>query len=462
MGQTLAEQEHADLQRLQQVLAAMAAAELRVVAVGATAFSLLQNCPLPPGECAALVGWGPGEGDARETVARVGGPLAIALRWAADEGADETHTAIEICRPEIEAAPIRAWTRLLEATGTVHDPRDVTPEIDSGRLTLPFTPRTWLRTSADRVLQVATWAAWTGLVPGADIVRPAQREANHVLGLDRALWALRFGQLLVGWRASEGLRFLHQVRALQLMLPEVCAMVDFHKSCPVHHKDIWDHTLQVVDKCPGNLAVRWAALMHDTGKVWTRSVTHQGRVHFFRHEEMGASLMEGVAGRFHLDPALRDRVVYIIANHARANVYSTEWTDSAVRRLVRDMGANLDDVISFSQSDYTTKRAWRIREVRTLASELRQRIARVVEEDARVPPLPKGFGLLLMQHTGRSGGPWLGRIQRWLEDQVEQGLLEPGLDAERYLQWVQAHGPELLSAIDPPSTRSKRTLPTPS
>lgn len=185
--------------------------------------------------------------------------------------------------------------------------------------------------------------------------------------------------------------------------------------------------------------------MHDSGKVWTRSVNKQGKVHFFRHEELGASLMEGVAGRFHLDPALRDRVVYVIGNHARANVYAADWTDSAVRRLIRDMGDHLEDVLAFSRSDFTTKRQWRIAEVRGLAEELHKRIREVAAEDAKVPPLPKGLGHVIMQATGLAPGPWLGEVQRWLEAEVAAERVAPLLDAERYLEYVQERAAHLLS-----------------
>ena len=319
----------------------------------------------------------------------------------------------------------------------------ITIDDDRGRLTSDAIGD--LQQHPERLLEVAVLAAGLQRKPSREITRAAQFALDAIMDLPRATWREQFHALLLAERPSFGLRFLHAARILPLMLPEVCAMVDFHKSCAVHHKDIWDHTLQVVDKCPHNLAVRWVALMHDTGKVWTRSVNSGRKVHFFRHEEMGATLMRGVARRFELPAALAERVIYVIANHARANVYAADWTDSAVRRLIRDMGEHLDDVIAFSQSDYTTKQPARIREVQRLARQLNERLARVKEEDARVPPLPKGFGTHVMQQTGRRGGPWLGKIQRWLEAQVEAGTLEAGLSAERYLQHVQDVAPELLN-----------------
>lgn len=302
-----------------------------------------------------------------------------------------------------------------------------------------------LRGNAGRILEIAAFAAATGQRPSAETQRAMARESGHVLALPRSIWLRWMDRILCSPRASVGLQLLQDTRVLPLLVPEVVAMIDFHRSCPVHHKDIWDHTLQVVDKCPPLPTVRWSALMHDVGKVWTRTVSGRGKVHFFRHEELGAILMEGVAARFEMPAERRDAICYVIGNHARANVYSTEWTDSAVRRLIRDMGDHLDAVLAFSRSDFTTKRAWRVREVRELGEELIRRMDDIRAADARVPPLPKGFGNLVLERTGKQPGRWLGDIQRRLEAEVDAGNLAAGLDAESYLAWVEARAPELLA-----------------
>jgi poly(A) polymerase len=411
---------------------------------GPAALALLRGTPLPARGPLTVVARVPGQTSLPDP------PDRLSVQRLVHEG-----PFAEGLQASLAAEPVRAFAVAIDTEGRAHDPLGGLADAEEGRLRLQGDARAFLRGDASRVLDLAVWAARSGLKPTPDAVRTAWRDAGNVLQLDRAVWCERFGEVLLGDKAGTGLQFLHDAGVLQLMVPEVVAMVDFHKSCPVHHKDIWDHTLQVVEKCPQVLTVRWAALMHDTGKVWTRTVNKQGKVHFFRHEEMGASLMEGVAGRFHLDPELRDRVVYIIANHARANVYATNWTDSAVRRLIRDMGEHLADVLAFSQSDFTTKRAWRIAEVRSLAEELNTRIPRIAAEDAKIPPLPKGLGHVIMQATGLQPGPWLGEVQHWLEAEVEAGAIEARLEAEAYLAHVRDKRPELL-AIDPGKVRERR------
>ncbi|MCO4759922.1 MAG: hypothetical protein KC502_00330 [Myxococcales bacterium] len=424
-----------DSQRLSQLLSQLAEAGCEPATTGPVALSMASDIPLPGALRTPI--WIRGDQVPADAVAS-STEMGLTLQ--------SSDNPVATARLAADTHVVRAWTLIGTAEGVTETLPGVQDEVAKGKLNLRHDARRSLWGDATRLLDLGVWAAKTGLVPTSELTRQARRDSGHVLGLDRQVWCERFGTLLVAWRASVGLQFLNDARILPLMVPEVCAMVDFHKSCRVHHKDIWDHTLQVVDKCPPTLTVRWTALMHDTGKVWTRSVTGKGKVHFFRHEELGGSLMEGVAGRFHMDEALRDRIVYVISNHARANVYATDWTDSAVRRLIRDMGEHLDDVIAFSRSDYTTKRAWRIKEVRSLGVELVKRITEVREADARVPPLPKGFGNVVMARTGRPGGPWLGQMQRWLEAEVDAGRVDAGLDAEVYLAYVLAQGPELLES----------------
>lgn len=355
----------------------------------------------------------------------------------------------------LRAQPVRALAVAVDAQGRAIDPLGGLADAAEHKLRLAGEARSWWTGRFEFILELAALAAWTGLRPGSDLAKQARRDNIALLGLDRRHWRDQLNAVLVAPHAGIGLRFLQEAGVLPLLVPEASAMVDFHTSCPVHHKDIWDHTLQVIEKCPPHVVVRWSALMHDTGKVLTRSVS-KGKVHFFGHETLGALLMEGVAARLQLDPAVAARVVYVIGHHARANAYLADWTDSAVRRLVKDMGDHLPDVLAFSRADYTTKRAGRIAEVQALSAELAERIPQMIAEAQRVPPLPKGLGTLILQETGLPPGPWLGRVQAWLLEECDAGRLEPLQEGGYYLAAVRAQRPEWLQ-VDPALARRRLT-----
>jgi poly(A) polymerase len=174
--------------------------------------------------------------------------------------------------------------------------------------------------------------------------------------------------------------------------------------------------------------------MHDIGKIWTRTVNRERKVHFFRHEEFGAMLFLGVAGRLQFDDAFRDRVDYVIRNHSRVNLYDSSWTDNAIRRMIRECGDHMDELVMFSSADFTTKRESKARELRRQLAELHDRMEKIAREDARKPPLPKGIGNAIMEEFSVPPGRELGALRTWLESEIEEGNLAAQADPAIYLK----------------------------
>src|SRR5690242_3086852 len=166
------------------------------------------------------------------------------------------------------------------------------------------------------------------------------------------------------------------------------------------HKDVWKHTKQVVRQAVPRLEVRWASLFHDIGKVKTRSITPEGKVHFLGHAEVGARMFEKLDRRMPLfspEPALKATVRFLVLHHLRANQYEPSWTDSAVRRFARELGCHLDDLLCLARADITTKRPEKKRRGLAQIEELAARISQLAAEDAKVPPLPSGVGDAIMK-----------------------------------------------------------------
>jgi poly(A) polymerase len=189
------------------------------------------------------------------------------------------------------------------------------------------------------------------------------------------------------------------------------------------HKDVFTHTLQVLDRTPPRPALRWAALLHDIAKPATKQVEN-GKVTFHGHDHRGERMARRILSELHEPGELAARVGRLVGLHLRANAYAGAWTDSAVRRLVREVGDDLiEDLIALSRADVTTGRAERRAAIASSVAELEQRIRelRAQEDIARLSsPLD---GVDLMQLFERGPGPWIRPIKDHLTELVIEGEL---------------------------------------
>jgi poly(A) polymerase len=305
------------------------------------------------------------------------------------------------------------------------------------RIVRPVFPvETLFRESASWMLKVARYVARYGFEAAREVRQAADRDAAGILDVPREIWRKELEKVLCGAHPGKGLQFMADSRVLSFLLPEVSALVWFGEGGGGQHKDIWAHTKQVVANADPSPVVRWAALCHDIGKVWTKQVFRDEKVHFFRHEDMSALLWEAISARFEVPAADAARIHYIIQSHSRVNLYREEWTDSAVRRLMREVGEHLDDLIAFSRADLTSKRTERVEMVRSLLTELQIRVLEIRESDAQMSPLPKGIGNAIMQRFGIAPGPEVGRLRDMLMEAIEAGLLAPSCESEVYLEYL--------------------------
>jgi poly(A) polymerase len=297
-------------------------------------------------------------------------------------------------------------------------------------------------TSADRVFDALEAAALSA--EGHDVPRleAASIDDFHAaVKLDARAVRSRLDRVVMGQAPERGLDELLEVGALAAIFPEVHAMVGFGDG-EWRHKDVWKHTKQVVWQSVPRLELRWSALFHDIGKVKTRSISPDGKVHFLGHAEAGTRMfdkMDRRLGLFSPEPALKETVRFLVLHHLRANQYSPDWTDSAVRRFARELGEHLDDLLCLARADITTKRPEKKRRGLQQIEELQQRIGQLAAEDALVPPLPSGIGDAIMRAFGLPPSRKVGDIKCKLDDAVAAGEVAPHQPAEAYIEFLTAN-----------------------
>lgn len=219
---------------------------------------------------------------------------------------------------------------------------------------------------------------------------------------------------------SRGLRLLEASGALTAVFPPIADIITLSQEPGRRHKDVWEHTLAVVDGTPPVPSVRMAALLHDIGKAATlRYVKGKGAT-FHGHPTVGARLAENVLSAA---GARDEHVVWLVEHHLRPAEHSAAWTDSAVRRFVRECGHRTADLLALSRADLTTRNPAKRKRAVDNADALVERMEAVIAEDAIVPALRTGFGTWLQTRWGVQPGPLLGAVKRELERRIDAGAL---------------------------------------
>ena len=290
------------------------------------------------------------------------------------------------------------------------------------------------------VFEVACRLAETGESVPAEITAAAGAVAKDVASLSGQQIRQSLEKLLASEYADEGLQWLHDSGILREVLPELDATVDLSQEAGRRHKDVWEHTKQVVMQSSFQPIVRWAALLHDIGKVTTRVIIPDGKVTFHRHAEVGARMFDGISRRLGFARPERSRIRFLIFNHLRANAYEPEWTDAAVRRLDHEMGEALPELIDLSRADVTSARPGRRQEAARNIEALMHRVVAIRELDAQVPPLPPGVGNAIMEAFNIPPSRRVGELRKLCEDAIERGELQERQPSEYYVDFLRRQG----------------------
>lgn len=212
---------------------------------------------------------------------------------------------------------------------------------------------------------------------------------------------------------------------------------------PIHrHKDVLAHTIAVVEKTEPKLELRLAALLHDIGKPATRQFSDSGAT-FHHHEVVGARMARQRLRELRYPKQVVNDVGQLVFLHLRPHTFKMGWTDSAVRRYVRDAGHLLDDLNQLVRCDVTTRNPARATEIQNRIDDLEDRIAALREKEHLESLRPPIDGNDVMSYLGLSPGPEIGEIMDLLTEQrIEQGPYEPEEAYRLVRRWALERGRE--------------------
>lgn len=322
------------------------------------------------------------------------------------------------------------------------DPFGGAVDLLSKRLRTPLSPEVSFTDDPLRMLRAARFMSGLGLVPDPELIDAVRSLHTRLEIVSAERIRDEFDKLMQLDRPGDGLWFLVDSGLAGEFLPELPAMR--LEQDPIHrHKDVLAHTIAVVENVQRTAKpdfdfrlTRLAALFHDVGKPRTRGFRKGTGVTFHHHDVVGARMTRDrmTALRYSTDDV--QQVSLLVDLHLRFHTYKMGWTDSAVRRYVRDAGDLLNELNVLTRCDCTTRNERKARELSRRMDELEQRIVELNAAEELKSIRPQLDGRAVMEHLGVSPGPVIGKaMAHLLEIRLEEGVLDDAEILRRLDQW---------------------------
>ncbi|RNL75529.1 CCA tRNA nucleotidyltransferase [Nocardioides marmorisolisilvae] len=298
-----------------------------------------------------------------------------------------------------------------------------------------------------RMMRAARFAGQLGFTVAPEVKQAMTDMADRIRIVSAERVRDELVKLVCSPRPRAGLELLVETGLAEQVLPELPALAlerDEHH----RHKDVYEHTLTVLeqsialeDRLPEggpDFVARFAALMHDIGKPRTRRFADDGVVTFHHHDVVGAKLTKKRMQELRFSSEQTAEVSRLVELHLRFHGYGDgQWTDSAVRRYVRDAGPLLSRLHILTRADCTTRNQRKAERLRRTYDELEQRIARLSEQEELDAIRPDLDGNQIMEILGIPAGREVGAAYQFLlELRLDNGPMEYDAARAALLEWA--------------------------
>ena len=331
---------------------------------------------------------------------------------------------------------------------TFVDPFSGLRDLLDGVIRTPGKPEDSFSDDPLRMMRAARFTSQLGFEIEQATFDAMQAMASRIEIISAERIQAEFVKLMLGKNPRLGLETLVASGLAALVLPELPALkleVDEHH----HHKDVFEHTLTVVEQAidyekdyglEPDFILRFAALMHDVGKPATRKLEPGGGVSFYHHDLVGAKLAKKRMKELRFDNDSIKAVSLLIELHLRFFGYSDQaWTDSAIRRYVRDAGDQLVRLHALTRADVTTRNKRKADRLAHAYDDLEQRIAVIAEQEQLDAMRPDLSGEDIMRILDLKPSREVGDAYNYLlELRIEEGPLGPDEAEKRLLAWWSA------------------------
>lgn len=319
------------------------------------------------------------------------------------------------------------------------DPYGGLQDLENKVLRTPLDPEISFGDDPLRMLRLFRFQATLGFAADVQAIAAVQRMAGRLSIVSAERIRDEFSKLMLAEAPGAALAMIVATGLSTYFVPELDKLAMAQD--PEHrHKDVLAHTLAVVDRTRPDLVLRLAALFHDIGKPDTREFG-PGGVTFHHHEVVGARITRERLRALAYPKEIVDDVSRLVFLHLRPHTLKLGWTDSAVRRYVRDSGHLLDRLNALVRADVTTANQKKQRQIQEGIDELERRIAVLSEQEELARLRAPIDGHDVMTYTGIGPGPMVGEIMDiLLEKRIEEGPYTRKAAFEIVRDWAISKG----------------------
>lgn len=340
------------------------------------------------------------------------------------------------------------------------DPYGGIRDLHAGILRTPGAPEDSFSDDPLRMMRAARFASRLDVAPAPEVVAAMTDMAERIGIVSAERVRDELVKLMVGRNPRRGVDLLVSTGLADHVLPEVPAL-RMQRDEAHQHKDVYEHSLTVLMQAADletgpegpvpapDFTLRFAALMHDVGKPATRRLEEDGAVSFRHHDVVGAKLVKKRMRALRFDNETIRNVARLVELHMRFYGYGDAgWTDSAVRRYVRDAGDQLQRLHRLTRSDVTTRNQRKAGRLRRAYDDLERRIEQLAAQEEMDAMRPDLDGEQIMAILGIAPGPTVGKAYRFLlELRLDEGSLGEEETRRRLLAWW-AQQPESDAGAD--------------
>jgi tRNA nucleotidyltransferase/poly(A) polymerase len=338
-----------------------------------------------------------------------------------------------------------------EKWGEVVDPFHGIADLEKKILRTPLDPDVTFSDDPLRMMRAVRFASRLNFAVDPAAIDSIKRLAERIKIVSMERVRDEFLKILESSRPSVGLKLLQEAGLTKYVFPEMVDMVGVEQRKDYHHKDVFLHTLKVIDnicEATDNVWLRFTALAHDIAKPRTKAFKEGIGWTFHGHEDLGARMMKPIFRRMRLPMDKLPYVEKLVRLHLRPMVLVSEGvTDSAVRRLLFESGQDIDDLMTLCRADITSQNPQRVARYLKNYDIVIQKMKEVEERDKLRNWQPPVRGNEIMQVCNIEPGPIVGVLKSKIEEAILEGDIPNEHDAA--LQFLLSIKDEVLQQNPP-------------